>query len=133
MTEKTTIRVIIAGSRSFDDYKLLRESADRILLEYQNSEIEIVSGHARGADSLGEQYAKERGYRCSVFPAQWKQHGVRAGFLRNSQMISYASEKEPLVIAFWDGISHGTKDTIDKCRTLHVEHHVICFKEKTKD
>ena len=49
-------RVIIAGSREFSDYEKLKENCDRILqekLEDEDSHVIIVSGHARGADTLG--------------------------------------------------------------------------------
>ena len=120
-------RVIVAGGRDFKDYDLLKERLDKILENYEN--IEIVSGHAKGADMLGEQYAAEKGLDLAVFPADWKKNRVRAGFIRNSQMIEYACEETPLVIAFWNGESHGTKDTIEKAKekdiTVFIEEYVI--------
>ena len=60
-------KVIVAGSRHFDDYPFLCWKLDRLLAQ-KIGDIEIVCGMARGADSLGEQYAKERGDTGSVFP-----------------------------------------------------------------
>ena len=54
-------KVIIAGSRDFDDYNLLRNTMDKLLVN--KTQVTIISGTARGADRLGEQYAQERGYK----------------------------------------------------------------------
>lgn len=42
-------------------------------------------------------------------------------------MLSYAMEASPLVVAFWDGKSHGTKDTIEKCYHLGIEYRVTYY------
>lgn len=68
----------------------------------------IVSGGARGADKLGEVYAKDNGYNLRIFPADWNTHGYKAGFLRNEEMAEYADA----LAAFWDGKSRGTKHMI---------------------
>ena len=122
-------RVIVAGGRDFDDYAMLSENLDRILAG--RGHVEIVSGHARGADMLGERYAGEHGIPYMVFPADWKRFYTRAGFIRNTQMLEYASEKTPLVVAFWDGTSHGTKDTIDKAEKTGIECVVIRYGGET--
>jgi len=101
------MKVIIAGGRFFNDYDLLCRKADKILS--RQSEIEIVSGAARGADKLGERYALERGYPVKRFPADWGTYGKRAGYIRNEEMGEYADA----LIAFWDGRSRGTKHMID--------------------
>lgn len=103
-------KVIIAGTRTFEDYNLLRDTCDKVLSQY--TDIEIVSGSAPGADTLGEQYAKEKGYPIKMFPAYWKTHGKAAGPIRNQQMADYAD----VLIAFWDGKSKGTRDMIYKAQ-----------------
>ena len=101
-------KVIIAGCRDFTDYALLRSFADDALAGIDD--IEIVSGGARGADALGERYARERGRNLKVFPAEWEKWGAVAGPIRNSQMAGYADA----LFAFWDGKSAGTRDMIRK-------------------
>lgn len=49
-----------------------------------------------------------------MFVADWKRYGKAAGPIRNSQMLEYVKQENPLVVAFWDGESHGTRDTINK-------------------
>ncbi len=102
-------RVIIAGCRDFADYKLLKERCDHYLQNQKPEDIVIVSGHASGADALGERYAQERGLQLETYPADWKTHGRAADPIRNAQMASVAHA----LIAFWDGKSRGTKNMID--------------------
>ncbi len=101
-------RVIIAGGRDFSDYDLLKATMDKLLANITD-EITVVCGQARGADILGEQYAKERGYAVDYYPADWKQYGKRAGHLHNEQMAQNADA----LAAFWDGKSRGTKNMIE--------------------
>ena len=69
-------RVIIAGGRDFDDYQLLKATMDKLLCNITD-EITVVCGQAKGADTLGEQYAMEKGYAIDYYPAQWKLYGKR--------------------------------------------------------
>lgn len=105
------IKVIIAGTRDFNDYAFLKKNVDYFLqgINPNNEEIEIVSGNARGADKLGERYAKEHNLPVKLFPANWDKYGKRAGYLRNQEMANYAD----MLIAFWDEKSKGTKHMID--------------------
>ena len=105
----TKYKVIVAGCRDFADYELLKEKCDFYLQNKKPEIIVIVSGHASGADTLGEHYAQERGYETEIYPADWKTNGRAAGPIRNAQMAAVADA----LIAFWDGKSRGTKNMID--------------------
>ncbi len=108
-----TFRVIVAGSRGFNDYAVLQMVCDKLLAKKkQTHNIIIISGTARGADTLGEQYARERGYVAERFPADWLQYGKAAGPIRNRQMADNADA----LIAFWDGYSTGTRNIITEAR-----------------
>ncbi len=96
-------KVIIAGCRDFDDYNLLKEKVTEALKDIGGCE--IISGNAKGADALGERYAKEHQIPLRLFPADWDKYGKRAGFIRNTEMANNATH----LIAFWDGKSKGTK------------------------
>ena len=110
---KPEFRVIIAGTRDFSDYQLLRDKCDAILSsKRQDSNIVIVSGTARGADRLGERYARERGYEIRQFPADWLNDEKKAGPIRNAKMADNADA----LIAFWDGQSRGTKNMIETAK-----------------
>lgn len=107
------MRIIVAGSRKFHDYNLLKSSLDRIITdkveEFGVVAIEIVSGLAAGPDILGVCYAKDNGYIINCYPAYWHKHGNKAGYIRNKEM----SENADILIAFWDNRSRGTKMMID--------------------
>jgi predicted Rossmann-fold nucleotide-binding protein len=108
--KKTNFKVIIAGSRGFSNYKLLKETCDDFLRNIKKEyNIVIISGGARGADKAGEKYASDEDLDLEIYPADWKKYGKSAGFMRNEQMANIADA----VIAFWNGESHGTKHMID--------------------
>lgn len=115
--------VIIAGGRDFKDYELLKEKVDFYLTNIPEECIQIISGMASGADTLGYKYAVERGYPCIQFPAKWDIHGKAAGHIRNEEMSRHADT----LIAFWDGKSRGTKDMIDIAKAKTIMYRVISY------
>lgn len=98
------MKIAVVGSRTFNDYKLLRSTLNK----YDHIEL-IVSGGAKGADSLAEKYARENGIETLIFKPDWDKNGKAAGYIRNVDIIKNCD----LVIAFWDGKSKGTKHSID--------------------
>ena len=117
-------RVIIAGTRTFTDYTLLQRECNHLLSEKQRTHnIVVVSGTARGADTLGERYARERGFQLRRFPADWDKYGKKAGMLRNYRMADNADA----LIAFWDGTSRGTANMIDIARKKNLPVRVIRY------
>lgn len=112
------MRLGVVGSRTFEDYELLCQIIDFM------APAEIVSGGARGADSLAKRYALE--HRCDYveFPADWQTYGRRAGFLRNRQIVLRADA----VVAFWDNKSSGTKHTINLAAAMQKPVTVVTFK-----
>lgn len=120
--DKPTYKVIIAGTRTFASYTLLCSFCDRYLSQKgQTHEIIIVSGTARGADKLGEQYAKDRGYKIELFPADWENKGRTAGYIRNADMADYADA----LIVFWDGQSKGTLNMIRTAKKKGLDVRII--------
>ena len=117
-------RVIIAGGRDFNNYPGLAQTMDRLLANVTD-EIVIVCGMAQGADKLGEQYAKERGYTVRYFPADWDGMGRGAGFIRTEEMAQNADA----LVAFWDGKSRGTKHMIETAQKhkldVRVKHYTM--------
>lgn len=104
------MKVIIAGTRDFNDYKRLKHDLD--LYRTTANITEIVSGGCRGADLLGEKYAKENNIPVKRFPANWEVYGKKAGPIRNAEMAEYAD----CLIAYWDSKSRGTKNMIETMR-----------------
>lgn len=117
-------KVIIAGGRDFSDYELLKGRCNFFLSEKMKShQIVIVSGHAKGADALGERYATERGLRCDAHPADWEKYGRSAGYIRNREMADAADA----LIAFWDGSSRGTAHMISYAKAKGLKVAVVRY------
>lgn len=102
-----TSKVIIAGSRDFSDFGYLKGYMATIPPWLHLTE--VVCGMAKGADSLGKQWAELNGIPVKEFHAEWDRLGRKAGPMRNAEMGIYADG----LIAFWDGKSTGTKHMID--------------------
>ena len=113
------MKVAVIGSRSFNNYELLSSHLNV-------SEItEIVSGGAKGADSLAEEFASQHNIPIRIFKAEWDKHGSSAGPLRNQEIIHYSD----LIIAFWNLKSPGTKDSINKALIANKSIIIIPFLE----
>ncbi len=116
--------VIVAGGRDFDDYQLMSEVLDDYFTD--KADARIISGMAHGADALAIRYADEHKMTKVLFPANWKRHPRRAGFLRNEDMLEVATH----LVAFWDGESHGTKHMIDIAKEKGIPIKIINYEPK---
>lgn len=113
------MRYIIAGMRDFTDYEYFR--AYMKLLSPFLEITEVVSGHAKGVDSMAEYWAQSNNIPLRIFPAEWDRLGKRAGHDRNQKMASYAEG----LIAFWNGSSRGTQDMIKTALKDNLEGYII--------
>lgn len=134
---------MIAGSRTFNDYSLLRKTVNEALkkrdITSNTHRIIVISGKAKGADTLGEQYANENGYDIKEYPAKWNDltvtpckikynkygpYNALAGMNRNIDMVK-ASD---LVIMFHDGVSSGTAHDLELCQQYNKDYEYIKYK-----
>lgn len=119
-------KIVIAGGRDFTD-KVLLENALEFLLETKGlpptNTWEVVSGLARGADTLGRNYAIAKGIPYKDFPADWEFHGNSAGYIRNKEMAKYGD----VLIAFHDTVSKGTQHMIDLAREYGLRVFVVKY------
>jgi hypothetical protein len=108
-----TSRIIIAGSRALEDmpYSDFAETVAGFIGNLSGG-VEVVSGTARGPDTMGERYARENGIKCVRFPAKWDLYGKAAGMIRNQMMSWYGTH----LLAFHDGSSFGTKAMIEMAK-----------------
>lgn len=127
--------IAVVGSRKFDDYPRLCRILDEILSVEIGVRVTIISGGAKGADTLAEKYAMNNGIEFRPYPARWKdfsapckikqnsygKYNSLAGVRRNMAMAHAAD----LVVAFWNGKSRGTKQMIEYSRKIGVEVTVI--------
>lgn len=140
------MRIIIAGGRDLKDYILLSSNVYKIIEDFLKQgikEFEIVSGKAKGADKLGEDFAKDNDIPIKEFPADWddldvipckikynkynKPYNALAGHIRNEKMALYAKEDNGVLIAFWDSKSTGTKNMIDAANKYGLKVFVINY------
>lgn len=102
------MQVAVIGSRGFNDYELVVRTLSNLHITL------LISGSAKGADSLGERYANENNIETLIFKPDWEKHGKAAGMIRNTDIVNNSE----LIVAFWDQTSKGTKDSIDKAKKL---------------
>ena len=94
------MKLAIIGSRNLTDINLK---------EYIPNEVtEIVSGGARGIDTLAREFAKRNEIKITEFLPDYKKYKKGAPIKRNELIAEYADE----AIAFWDGKSTGTMQTV---------------------
>ena len=120
------MKLIVAGGRNFNDYEKLKSTLDNMVFNF-GEVTEIVSGNAKGADKLGERYAKENNIPIKRFIPDWEGLGKKAGFVRNRQMGDYAKEHNGMLVAFWDGESRGTKGMIDYAKRVQLNNLVVMY------
>ena len=132
------VRIIIAGGRDFNNYEFLELSVDSVLTELSIKNmsvglgsgpagilhgVEFISGTARGADTLGENFAASRDWKVMRFPANWDAYGKSAGYIRNEQMAKVADA----CVCFWDEQSKGTKHMIDLAKQYKLALRVVNY------
>ncbi len=110
------MRLAIVGSRDFYEYPILLNYLNTYFFNgYSQMFVfdTIVSGGAKGADSLAGRFAEDYEIEIQIFKPEWDKYGKGAGFLRNQTIVNNCD----VVLAFWDGKSRGTADTIAKAKT----------------
>ena len=146
--DNKTVRIIITGKRSFNDYDVFKNIMDDVLRNLkskvlmniidefesygeaddwykQNYNIEIICGMATGTDLLAIMYCirnEFKGIKLVPFEPEFWKYGEKAGEVRNQAMLDYAMEAdEAHVYAFWDITPGGTKDMIDRARLADID------------
>lgn len=110
-TATREVCVAIVGSRDFADRALLDATMDAFVREH-GAPTGVVSGGARGADTLGQRWAQARGVPCTVLAPEWAKHGRSAGFRRSADIVAAATH----VVAFPHPRGSGTQHTVELAR-----------------
>lgn len=97
------MRVAIVGSRGYLDLDSVVSFVDSLPVDTV-----VITGGARGVDSVAEAAARKRGLEVVVHLADWAQYGKAAGQIRNQKVADDCDR----MVAFWDGTSPGTKGAI---------------------
>jgi hypothetical protein len=108
---------LVCGGRDYNDNERVKRVLDKLLIRYSGSGgLTIIQGEALGADTLARQWAEDNTVPTIGFRADWKTYGKRAGYIRNSQMLT---EGHPdLVIAFPGG--NGTDMMIKLAKAANI-------------
>jgi hypothetical protein len=114
------MRIAVVGSRTWSDVEAIESLLDRALGTY-GEELVIVSGGAKGADTIGERWARRNQVPTLIHLPFWDRHGRKAGFVRNQHIVRDAE----LVIAFRVPGSKGTQLTIDLALKAGIPCHII--------
>lgn len=134
MEDKTTkIALIIAGSRTYNNYPEFKYLMDFLTKKYIPGNITIIEGGAKGADFLAQKYAMERQIWLSVVPANWDAYGKQAGYRRNVQMHEQLSKIPDSVhgcVCFWDGESKGTQHNFELSKQYKERLVIYKYKEQ---
>jgi predicted Rossmann-fold nucleotide-binding protein len=109
------IRVLVCGGRGFANSALLWETLDR--LHATRCFGLVITGGARGADTLAHEWAVSRGIETVVYMAEWERLGRKAGPVRNQRMLQEG--KPDLVIAFPGG--RGTANMTGQADAAGIE------------
>lgn len=112
------MNLAVIGSREFKDMEVMSVHIQSL------QPTTIISGGAKGADTLAKKYALAHGLDIIEYKADWKQFGRAAGIVRNKTIVENAEH----ILAFWDGKSPGTKSSINYAKKLNKPVTVITFK-----
>lgn len=119
-------RLLIAGSRDFVDYEYFKQCCEEYLENLPEFEVEyffILSGGARGTDTMAEKISHEWGFPFKKYPANWNTNGKfdkLAGRKRNKVM----AENCDMALIFWDGKSTGTQNMIQHLTNLDIQYKI---------
>nr|WQM87146.1 GTP-binding domain [Marseillevirus cajuinensis] len=113
-------RIGIVGGRDFQDKSLFAREMRKIWKQHEFSA--VVSGGAKGADRFAEAWAKKKGIPLIVHRPEDPKN-KRDYILRNKKIV----EDSSFVVAFWDGLSKGTKSTIDFAERQKVPYVVVKY------
>lgn len=102
------MRLAVIGSRRFSDAERMASALE----PYRAKMAQLVSGGARGADRLAEEWAQAHGIETRIFHPD---RPSTSAYHRRNRLIA---ENCDLLLAFWDGRSTGTKYTIDYARQI---------------
>ena len=134
MISEAKYHIIVCGGKTEHPQETVNGFILEVLSELGITDCEIVSGGCKGADISGEKFAEAHGFEVVRFLPDWKTFGRSAGIRRNAEMVNYISRFEhPLVIAFWNGESRGTKFTIELARKKGIPVFIRYYADKSKN
>lgn len=106
--------VLVTGSRSI---------ADIDISEYLKNIDVLLTGGAKGVDSLAITYAEKNSIKHIEILPNYAKYNRAAPVIRDEEMVKMCDR----VVAIWDGKSKGTKHTIDFAKKYRkpIDIHII--------
>lgn len=105
------ITIGICSSRGFSDYNLFCEKLNYLIQNLEN--YKFVSGGCKdSADELIQRFCHENNLELTEHLPDYEKYGKYAPLKRNTLIVNDSD----YLVAFYDGKSRGTLDTINKFR-----------------
>ncbi len=112
------MKVLVCGGRKYTDFRKVCDTLDK--LHAKNPISLIVEGGAKGADTMARSWGGFHRVPVRTFPADWDNHGLAAGPIRNGQMLDEG--KPDLVVAFpTNGKLSESKDTANMVKQARAK------------
>jgi hypothetical protein len=111
------MRIAIVGSRHFPDMERVSDYVRSL-----PSSVSVVTGSASGVDAEAVRAARERDLPLRVFPASFEEGKDAATAAARNQRLIDACD---VLVAFWDGSSQGTRQTVERALDSGREVHVF--------
>jgi predicted Rossmann fold nucleotide-binding protein DprA/Smf involved in DNA uptake len=109
------MKIAVIGSRDFKSDKHYEFMVSTLgSFGFDKDGNEIVSGGAKGADTLAKYFSEDADLGYKEFAPDWEKHGKGAAFIRNRQIVEYSD----FIVCYWDGTSKGTENSISMAREL---------------
>ena len=115
------LRILVTGARDWSDRKILEQTLDG-LLDDSMTDVTLVHGGAKGADTMAAEWAAKHGIRTERYNPMWNMYGRAAGPIRNQQMVDLGAD---VCVAFMLIDSKGTLDCVRRAQKAGIRTIVI--------
>lgn len=111
------MKLLVCGGRRYNKREFMYYYLDDFRIMYGGDVDVLINGRAVGADLIAWDWAIDRGIEREPYPALWEKYGLKAGPIRNQQMLDEG--KPDLVIAFPGDT--GTADMVARAKKAGVK------------
>lgn len=120
------MKLIVCGSRTVTNRKVVYYCLDRLVSNFTFDSLTVITGGARGADALAHDWGSDRQHETIVVPANWKEDGKIAGFIRNEMMLGFLPD---LVFGFFqERQTTGTLDMLQRSKEMGIDTRYVVIK-----
>ena len=122
----------VVGNRTINDKNGIFRIINNTLLlldekfDINKNNVVIVTGGARGVDSIACDYARENKLECIIIKPNWKRYKSGAGLRRNREILNLAS----FVLIIIESVSGGSKFNINFVKKNNIPHLIVNYVEE---